>query len=221
MPRRFLALPLVLASCSLLTPTEQSVPFVMEAPTVKVASPDEALLGQPAPNFTLVDQDGNMVSLEDFRGYPVVLEWFDPTCPTVRDMHINGPVEGMSQDCGTSGVQFLAINSCASGTPGCELTANQEAHDLWNMSYPILFDTNGDIGHAYNARRAPQMFVIDAEGILVYRGAMDNAPGGVVRKGEDGYRNYVDEALAAIELDREVDFWKTRPYGCPVDYDIE
>lgn len=212
---------LALASCTALETTEQSIPFVMESPQVTAPNPDRATIGQVAPNFTLVDQDGNVVSLEDFRGYPVVLEWFDPTCSAVRDMHINGPVENMAQDCGTSGVQYLAINSCAPGTPGVELASNMEAHDLWNMSYPILFDTNGDVGHAYQARRAPQMFVIDEEGVLVYRGAMDNAPGGVVRKGEDGYRNYVDEALAAIEMGRGVDMWKTRPYGCPVDYDIE
>jgi peroxiredoxin len=208
-----------LAACASTEGNEQSVPFTMEAPQVTASKSDRAALGQLAPNFSLPDQDGNIVSLEDFRGYPVVLEWFNPDCLATHDAHVNGPIERIAQDCSTSGVQFLAINSGARGMPGSNVHENTEAMELWDMPYPVLFDTTGDVGLAYQARRTPQMFVIDEEGILIYRGAIDNAPGGVVRKGEGVYRNYVDEALAAIEEGREVEYWKTRPYGCPVQYE--
>ena len=49
-------------------------------PQEAVAS-NKAEIGKPAPAFTLMDLEGKPVSLSDFKGKTVVIEWFCPTCP--------------------------------------------------------------------------------------------------------------------------------------------
>ena len=44
----------------------------------------QAKTGQPAPDFTLSDQDGKPVKLSDYKGKIVVLEWINPECPFVK-----------------------------------------------------------------------------------------------------------------------------------------
>ena len=207
----------LLFACSS-TDTEQSISAYIDMPTVTVANPARAAIGQKAPDFTLMDQDGNMVSLSDFRGFPVVLEWFNPICPATRDAHINGPIQEMAEDCQNSGVVFLAINSSAEGKVGFGMDESTAARAQWNMSYPVLFDETGRVGRKYQAQRTPHMYVIDPNGFLVYRGALDNAPNGVVRSQDSEYRNYVREALDAVFAGEDVEQWKTRAYGCHVQY---
>jgi hypothetical protein len=60
------------------------------------------------------------------------------------------------------------------------------------------------------------MFVIDAKGILVYRGAIDNA---MAKKGEDEKPiNYVDNVLADLKAGKAVATKETKSYGCGVKY---
>ena len=64
------------------------------------------------------------------------------------------------------------------------------------MAHPILLDETGQVGQRYGAKRTPHMFVIDAKGVLVYRGAIDNSPDGEGESPKDGKLvNYVDAAL--------------------------
>ena len=207
----------LLFACSS-TETEQSVAPYIDMPTVTLANPARAAIGQIAPDFTLMDQDGNMVSLSDFRGFPVVLEWFNPICPATRDAHMNGPIQAMAEDCQNSGVVFLAINSSAEGKVGFGHDESISARQQWNMSYPVLFDERGRVGRKYQAQRTPHMYVIDPNGYLVYRGALDNAPNGVVKSEDGEYRNFVAEALEAVAAGEDVEQWKTRAYGCHVQY---
>jgi hypothetical protein len=60
------------------------------------------------------------------------------------------------------------------------------------------------------------MFVIDARGSLVYRGALDNAPLGKVPS--EGHRIYLNDALAAVAAGRPVEVAETKAYGCSVKY---
>ena len=48
------------------------------------------VIGQPAPGFTLTDANGKEVSLSDFRGRTVVLEWHNPGCPFVQKHYGSG-----------------------------------------------------------------------------------------------------------------------------------
>src|SRR5690606_7291217 len=62
-------------------------PQTAAMPTEKPTAAAGAVVGQPAPSFTLTDLDGKEHKLADYNGKVVVLEWFNPKCPFVRANH--------------------------------------------------------------------------------------------------------------------------------------
>ena len=171
--------------------------------------------GQMAPSLSLPDLDGTPVSLESYRGKTVVLEWFNPECPFVKYAHEpTGPLATMAAD-RLDEVTWLAINSGAPGKQGEGVALNREAATQWKMGYKILMDPKGQAGKAYGARTTPQMYIVDAQGRVVYAGALDNAPLG---RNEGTYVNYVEKALDDLKAGTPVQTPQTKPYGCSVKY---
>ena len=80
-----------------------------------------------------------------------------------------------------------------------------------------LLDPDGAVGHAYNAKTTPQIFIIDRGGRLAYQGAMDDKPTMDATDIKTA-KNYVVAALAAIGSEKPVTEADTRPYGCPIKY---
>ncbi len=178
-----------------------------------------AEIGQPAPDFTLVDTDGNEVSLSSFKGKTVVLEWFNPDCPYVKAAYKDGPLGEMGNKIDKDKEKvYLAINSGAEGKQGAGLDRNVRARKEYKIKYPVLMDEAGQVGRQYGAKKTPQMYIIDAEGILRYNGALDNDA--FAKKASKGQvvRNYVLLALAELEAGTEVTTTTSKPYGCSVKY---
>lgn len=169
---------------------------------------DMAKVGSPAPAFTLKDSAGKSVSLADFKGKIVVLEWMNPGCPVCKGKMEDGSVAKMMSDSKavSSDVAFLFINSTASmadkpAESGSYLSANK-------IVAPALIDGDGAVGHLYGAKTTPHCFVIDANGTLAYAGAID----------DQGSKNYVVNAVTALKAGKEVSPATTKAYGCSVKY---
>ena len=179
----------------------------------------QAEIGEPAPDFTLKDLGGLQVRLKDFLGKTVVLEWFNPQCPFVRLSHTKGSLKDAAARHSKAGVVWLAINSAAPGKQGHSPDTNRQAKTSFGMTHPLLVDEAGEVGRMYGAERTPHLYVIDPNGILVYRGAVDNSPDGEGASPEGGKLvRYVDQALAELASSKPVSVPKTEPYGCTVKY---
>lgn len=188
------------------------------APPATTPAPS-ARIGQPAPAFTLQGIDGKAVSLADFKGKTVVLEWFNPACPFVNASHTKGSLVGAAERAQKSGAIWLAINSGAPGKQGHGAEVNQAGLAKYGLSHPILLDEDGSVGHAYGAKKTPHLFVIDASGTLVYAGAVDNSPDAEGESPEGGQLvRYVEQALSEIAAGKPVSVPETKPYGCSVKY---
>jgi len=72
-----------------------------------------AAVGQPAPAFTVTDTGGKAVSLADFKGRHVVLEWVNPGCPFVVKHYSSANMQGTQKAATAKGVVWLAISSTA------------------------------------------------------------------------------------------------------------
>jgi peroxiredoxin len=187
--------------------------------TLSADVPTNAEVGKTAPDFALPDLDGHMVRLVDLRGKIVVLEWFNPECPFVRASHTKGSLKGLAKRYTDEGVAWLGVNSAAAGKEGHGVAATAQGQHAYDMKHPILIGESGDVGHRYGATNTPNMFVIDPNGTLVYRGAIDNSPDGEGESPTDGKLvNYVDEAIDAVQSGRPVTTKETRAYGCGVKY---
>jgi peroxiredoxin len=168
-----------------------------------------------AADFTLTNYDGQYVSLADFDGKIVVLEWLNYDCPFVKyHYETASTMVDLANKYAEKGVVWLAINS----TNYAADEANKEFAKKNSIPYPILDDHEGKVGRAYNAARTPEMFIINRKGLIAYHGAIDNAPLGKLDDGEAEKINYVDNALTELLADKEMTVPKTKPYGCTVKY---
>lgn len=167
-------------------------------------------IGAAAPAFELKDLQGQTVSLADFRGKTVVLEWINPNCPVSR-----GYAEKKTMTTTATAhpeVVWLAINSTHGGHGDFLAPAAHQAYNDKNgIAYPVLYDSSGEIGHAYGAKTTPHMFIVDGTGKLVYNGAIDSGPGATST-------NYVDAALKNLAAGKSPDPATTKPMGCSVKY---
>ena len=179
---------------------------------------EKAVLGQPAPDFKLTDVDGKIYQLSQFRGRPVVLEWFNPRSEHSQDLYREGGIlREMPERLAGQGVVWLTINSEAPGEPGSGADENKAFKLACGMWSPILMDPTGAVGRAYGAKTAPHLFLISGKGLLVYRGALDNAPLGVVPI-KDVKTNYLDLALRDLRSGHAVMIGQTQPYGARIHY---
>ena len=205
-------------------PTSEAVTPASGNASVKVApSPaaasSPAEIGKPAPDFTLPDLDGRSTKLSDYLGKTVVLEWFNPGCPFVNASHTKGQLKELARKEVARGVVWLAVNSAAPGKQGHGVEANRAGKEKFGLTHPILLDESGSVGHAYGAAHTPHLFVVDAKGVLVYAGAIDNSPDGEGESPSGGQLvNYVEQALEDLRAGKAVRTPKTEAYGCTVKY---
>lgn len=178
-----------------------------------------ATVGQAAPNFSAKDVNGKAVSLADFKGKTVVLEWVNPGCPYVRKHYQGGNMQGTQQEATGKNAVWLAINSTGTDHPDYLKPADL-AKWMKEQKAPAthtLMDEDGKIGKAYGARTTPHMYIVDKQGMLVYAGGIDSiatASAADIPKAI----NYVKVSLTEMANGKAVSNNVTRPYGCSVKY---
>ena len=92
--------------------TALGVALFLASALVRVAAASaEPAIGKPAPDFTLNDVNGKRVSLSDFKGKHVVLEWTNPDCPFVKKHYGSGNMQSLQKEYTGQGVAWLSINS--------------------------------------------------------------------------------------------------------------
>lgn len=176
--------------------------------------------GQPAPPFRGTDVNGRPVSLADFKGKTVVLEWNNPNCPFVQKHYTSGNMQGLQQKNTASGIVWLAINSTSQSHSDYMAPAALAAWFGEQKAAPtaVLMDQKGEIGRAYGAKVTPHMYVIDPNGTLVYAGAIDSKrsanPADIKTS-----TNHVAAALSELGAGKPVTTAATPAYGCTIKYE--
>ena len=176
-------------------------------------------VGEPAPNFTAADSNGKTHTLSSYRGKFVVLEWHNQGCPYTKKHYDSGNMERLQKEWTQKGVVWFTVISSAPGTQGY-VTAQQENEYMQRMHAAptaALLDPTGDLGHLYDAKTTPHMFIINPDGVLIYDGAIDDKPTPDEADIATS-RNYVSLALTQAMSGKPVDTPTSRPYGCSVKY---
>jgi peroxiredoxin len=178
-----------------------------------------ARVGSPAPAFTGTDTNGQTHSLSDYHGKFVVLEWTNKDCPYTEKQYDSGNMQSLQKQWTAKGVVWLTILSSAPGHQGY-MTASEENGWISKVHADptaAILDPTGAIGHAYEAKTTPHMFVIDPSGNLIYEGAIDDHPT-TDPADVPASKNYVSAALTEALAGQPVAVTYTRPYGCSVKY---
>jgi peroxiredoxin len=184
-----------------------------------LAASAQVRVGSPAPAFTAPDSQGRTQALDQYRGKYVVLEWHNQGCPYTRKHYVSGNMQGLQKEWTAKGVVWFTVISSAPGSQGYVTPPEENAYLARMHAAPtaVLLDSDGKVGHLYNAKTTPQMFVIDPQGKLIYAGAIDDKP---TPDPEDirGADNYVSDALTAAMAGKAVATPYSRSYGCSVKY---
>jgi peroxiredoxin len=176
-------------------------------------------VGDPAPDFSGTDSQGQSHKLSEYRGKYVVLEWTNNGCPFTKKHYTSGNMQALQKEWTAKGVVWLTILSSAPGAQGFMTASDENAYMTRVHATPTaaILDPTGAIGHEFEAKTTPDMFVIDPQGKVIYSGAIDNRattdPSDI-----QGATNYVTAALTESMAGQPVGVSYTRPYGCSVKY---
>jgi peroxiredoxin len=167
-------------------------------------------VGEPAPDFELPDTggqlhspDGNLATVVVFtcNHCPYALAWHERIMQAARDY-------------ASRGVRFLAVNSNDSERyprDSYEAMQRRVAGEDWSM--PYLHDASQEVAHAYGAQSTPDVFVLDAQRRLRYRGAPDSA---YDEPEQDAA--WLRQALDAVLSGRDPAPDETQPVGCSIKW---
>jgi cytochrome c biogenesis protein CcmG, thiol:disulfide interchange protein DsbE len=144
-------------------------------------SPNQSLasVGQPAPDFTGTDLDGKPISLRDFRGHPVILNFWASWCGPCRQEQPG--LDNVSTAFAGKGLRVVGV------TVRDNLDSARIYRDEFHLSYPSVYDQAARLGYAYQVDAPPSSVFIDAGGIVRYK-----ETGGV---GEDVLRSVLAAKL--------------------------
>lgn len=176
-----------------------------------------ATVGQPAPAFSVAASNGNNVSLSDYRGRTVVLEWTNPECPFVQKYAASGALQELQAEARKNDVVWLTVNSAGAGKAGnlSASAANAALRAQGAMPTAYLLDGDGAMARAYGARSTPQLFVIAPDGNIAYAGGFDDLPSAdpadIARA-----KPLLKQALADVAAGRAVATPNGRAYGCSI-----
>lgn len=209
---------IALGAAGLAAASALAVVFVGGGPDVASTLAD-LQIGKAAPDFRASDVNGRLVSLSDFRGKTIVLEWSNPECPTVKKHYESGNMQKTQAEAAAAGAVWLTINSSAQGQQGHMTPAEAKTVTAGQPSRrtAYLLDPKGEVGRAYGAKATPHMYVINPGGTLVYNGGIDDKP---TTDPADiaGARNHVLAALGELKAGKPVSVPTSRAYGCNVKY---
>jgi peroxiredoxin len=178
-----------------------------------------ARVSEPAPEFTATDTHGEVHTLSEYQGKFVVLEWTNRGCPYTQKHYNSGNMQRLQREWTSRGVVWLTVISSAPGKQGY-VTASEENQFLTQINAAptaVLLDPTGTLGHLYDAKTTPHMFIINPKGALIYNGAIDDRPTTDLED-VNGAKNYVSLALEEATMGKIVSDPTSRPYGCSIKY---
>ena len=165
-------------------------------------------INHPAPDFELADLQGKLHKLSDYRGRIVIVNFWSAECPHSEraDRSTMACLVQWGAD-----VELLSIAANRSeSTQMLEEAANTRRLPR------VLVDAEHVVADMYQAQTTPHVFVVDREGILRYRGAVDD----VTFRHRQATRFFLEEAVEALLDGRLPEMQETPAYGCTIVREI-
>lgn len=174
---------------------------------------EQLALGAKAPAFTLVNAvDGETVSMKPDDGKVKVVVFTCNACPYAKAFEPR--IIELANKFAMSGVTLYAVNPNDDAKYHEETLANMKARaEEKKYRFPYLKDGDSSIARAYGARVTPHVFVVDGEGIVRYRGYVDDSAKPGERK-----TTGLSDAVGALLNGREVATADTRAFGCTIKW---
>lgn len=173
--------------------------------TFAVATFSQAQVGSKIDNFSLPNMDGKIQSLGDVKGPKgVVLVFVSIQCPVVRGY--NERINELAKTYRSKGINVIGVDSNVT-----EPAADVKGHAAMNWDFPVLIDQDSKIADRFNANVTPEAFYIDADDVLLYRGAIDND-----RSGRNVTERFLQTAFDSTLSGKKVERTSANAFGCSI-----
>ena len=163
-------------------------------------------LNRLAPDFTLSVVDGGRLSLSDWRGFIVVVNFWSAECSWSRRADVLLVYRQLTWE--AKGVRIVGV---ASNSNESESEIRFEMANR-HMRYPVVLDFDHRMANLYKAQTTPHFFVLDRQGIARYIGALDDA----TAEARDARNYYLDRAVEALLNNRTPEPEWTPASGCEI-----
>lgn len=164
---------------------------------------DVYLPGMNYLDFSINDINGKKVSLHDYAGKIIVIEWVDPSCSFVKKQYESKKMQSLQKYyTHEQGVVWLQIFPHGDNIPKNDFVDAQ------------IFDEDDEITTLYQIRRVPEIVVINSLGIISYAGAIDSLRTAEKDDAWKASENYIESTVDALVARQAVAVHKTRSYGC-------
>jgi peroxiredoxin len=168
----------------------------------------------PEQDTELKNTDGTMLTLGDIAGKKGTLVVFSCNhCPFVKAWQERMVALGNEAHGKDVGVVFVNSNDTAK-YPADDLDPMKEQAEKAGYEFPYVMDTTSEVARAFGAGRTPEVFLFDAEGALVYHGAVDDN----AYKPGDAKKHYLRDALDALLAGEEIPVKETPSVGCSIKF---
>jgi peroxiredoxin len=169
-------------------------------------------IGEPAPGFELPDTNGQRWSADDAGAPATVVVFTCNHCPYALAWHER--IADLARDYAERGVRVLAINSNdADRYPRDSLQAMRSRVRSEDWPMPYLHDAEQTVARSYDAKTTPDVFILDGQGRLRYRGAPDGDYDDPTQQAR-----WMRAALDALLAGEEVRQPETKPVGCSIKW---
>src|SRR5690349_3573028 len=165
-------------------------------------------LNQLAPNFELPDLEGNFHKLCDARGKIVIINFWSAECP--HSARTDGLILGLLEKWNGE-VELLSI--AANQNESVQMI--EEAAKARAIPR-VLIDARHVVADKYDAMTTPHVFVLDREGLLRYRGAVDD----ITFRRREATQFFLREAVESLLKGRVLELNETPAYGCTIVREI-
>ena len=174
---------------------------------------DELAIGAKGPGFNLKGTDGKMHALESVAGPKGTAVIFTCNeCPFSKGYEDR--LIALAKTYQPQGVGFVAINANDPKiVPGDGFEFMVKRAQDKGLPYPYVVDETQAIATAYGAKVTPHIFLLDAQGKLVYRGRVDDS----LERDKVRSRDFA-AALDALVIGKPVEVAETKAFGCGVKY---
>jgi peroxiredoxin len=170
--------------------------------------------GSPMPEFSLPDFTGRLVAWRDPQARAHVLLWTSNHCPWALGWHDR--IQAVARDYADKDVRVVQINGNDPAISPADAPArSQERVEAGEFAGPYLQDPGQEIARQVGARHTPDVFVLDAEGTVVYHGAPD-----ADSERPDLRAEWIRAALDDVLAGRTVGRAQTEPIGCTIKWTL-
>lgn len=194
-------------ACCLKAAPQENSGMVKGGAAKEEAAPKGVKIGSPAPNFTLKDANGNDFSLASQKGKVAVVVFFNQNCPYVVEAQPR--IAEFAAAYKDKNVTVVAVDA---GNNNKAETVKTFAAD---KPYTVVLNPTSDVAIAYDAKRTPEVFVVDKDGNLAYHGAFDNGQEGA----DAGARkSFTKDAVDALLAGKQPEVKETKAFGCTIKF---